>query len=137
MLDDGMRWEMAKLDAAQIAFRASTEMLEAIDREVERVAAERPGEEVTRSDVVRAIIHRALLGGSGTLEQKVATLPGEGLGVKVYRTVLGESGTTEQKVATLPGEGDQPGFDQVFLAAVQHNGRARTHHLTDEIHIAT
>ena len=70
-----MRWEMAKLDAAQIAFRAPADLVEAIDREVERVAAERPGEEVTRSDVVRAILHRALLGGAEPKPAKKGAKP--------------------------------------------------------------
>src|SRR5437016_4590763 len=35
-----MHREMAKLDAAQITFRTTTEMMEAIDREVERLSVD-------------------------------------------------------------------------------------------------
>ena len=45
----------------QIAFRVPSELMAAIDREVERLRAERPGETVHRSDVIRAVLYRALM----------------------------------------------------------------------------
>lgn len=44
-----------------IALRVPEELAEAIDREVERLQEERPGSLPHRSDVVREILHRALL----------------------------------------------------------------------------
>lgn len=45
-----------------LAFRVPEEMAEAIDREAERLQRERPGSTVHRSDVVREVLHRALMG---------------------------------------------------------------------------
>lgn len=44
-----------------ITLRVPEELAEAIDREVVRLQTERPGAVVHRSDVVREILHRALL----------------------------------------------------------------------------
>ncbi len=57
----GYTQEVRKIGDVQISFRSPPDLTEAIDREVERLSAERPGEAVTRSDVVRAILYRALL----------------------------------------------------------------------------
>jgi hypothetical protein len=43
----------------QLALRIPSELLEAIDAEVERVKAARPGARVQRSDVVREALMRA------------------------------------------------------------------------------
>jgi hypothetical protein len=43
----------------QLALRIPAELLDAIDAEVERVKAERPGARVQRSDVVREALMRA------------------------------------------------------------------------------
>ena len=45
----------------QIAFRASTALAEALDREVARLLRRRPGAVIHRSDVAREILGRALL----------------------------------------------------------------------------
>lgn len=56
-----------KLDPAragmspQLALRVSPELLEALDREVVRLRAERPGARLQRSDVAREILARSLL----------------------------------------------------------------------------
>ena len=44
-----------------IALRVPEDLAEAIDREAERLQRERPGAVVHRSDVVREILHRALM----------------------------------------------------------------------------
>lgn len=44
-----------------IALRVPEEMAAVIDREAERLERERPGSVVHRSDVVRGVIHRALM----------------------------------------------------------------------------
>jgi hypothetical protein len=43
-----------------VAVRVNTEMLTAIDAEVERLRTQRPGAHVQRSDALREILHRAL-----------------------------------------------------------------------------
>jgi hypothetical protein len=43
-----------------VAVRVNTEMLTAIDAEVERLRGERPGAHIQRSDALREILHRAL-----------------------------------------------------------------------------
>ena len=53
--------DVAKIGEVQITFRAPPDLTEAIDREVERLAAEQPGQKITRSDVVRSILYRTLL----------------------------------------------------------------------------
>ncbi len=55
----------------QIAFRTSTELAEAIDREVDRLRQRRPGAVIHRSDVAREILGRALLP-SGTKRTRAA-----------------------------------------------------------------
>ena len=45
----------------QLALRVPEELMDAIDREVERLRAERPGGRVNRSDAVREILFQALL----------------------------------------------------------------------------
>lgn len=45
----------------QLALRVSPEIIDALDREAERLRRERPGSKVQRSDVAREILHRALL----------------------------------------------------------------------------
>lgn len=52
---------IASEPAIQVAFRASPELVAAIDAEAERLRAERPGSTVNRSDVAREILTRALL----------------------------------------------------------------------------
>lgn len=44
-----------------IALRVPEDLADAIDREVARLEVERPGAVVHRSDVVREILHRALM----------------------------------------------------------------------------
>lgn len=44
-----------------IALRVPEELADAIDAEIERLTKERPGALIHRSDVVREILHRALL----------------------------------------------------------------------------
>lgn len=53
--------EVAKIGDTQITFRSPADLTAAIDAEVERLRAERPGETIGRSDVVRSILYRALL----------------------------------------------------------------------------
>jgi hypothetical protein len=43
-----------------VAVRVNTPMLAAIDAEVERLRAQRPGAHIQRSDALREILHRAL-----------------------------------------------------------------------------
>ncbi|HEY2745528.1 MAG TPA: hypothetical protein VGL86_12920 [Polyangia bacterium] len=50
---------MASQNDYQLALRIPSELLNAIDAEVERVKAERPGARVQRSDVVREALMRA------------------------------------------------------------------------------
>ena len=50
---------MASQNDYQLALRIPGELLAAIDAEVERVKAERPGARVQRSDVVREALMRA------------------------------------------------------------------------------
>jgi hypothetical protein len=50
---------MAQQNDYQLAIRIPSELLAAIDAEVERVKAERPGARVQRSDVVREVLMRA------------------------------------------------------------------------------
>lgn len=50
---------MASQNDYQLALRIPSELLAAIDAEVERVKAERPGARVQRSDVVREALMRA------------------------------------------------------------------------------
>jgi hypothetical protein len=50
---------MASTNDYQLALRISTDLLAAIDAEVERVKSERPGARVQRSDVVREALMRA------------------------------------------------------------------------------
>lgn len=45
----------------QLALRVSQTLMEAIDREVERLRSERPGAKLNRSDAVREILHQVLL----------------------------------------------------------------------------
>jgi hypothetical protein len=45
----------------QLAVRITPELLHAIDEEVERLRAERPGSKVQRSDAVREILYQVLL----------------------------------------------------------------------------
>jgi hypothetical protein len=47
-----------------VQVRMGDELLAAVDREVQRVQGERPGSIVTRADVVREIVGRALLAGA-------------------------------------------------------------------------
>lgn len=44
-----------------IQMRISHELAAAIDREVERIQKERPGNEFKRADIIREIVGRALL----------------------------------------------------------------------------
>jgi len=53
-----------------IALRVPEELANAIDREAARLSAERPGSMIHRSDVVREILHRALLPASGGKTKK-------------------------------------------------------------------
>jgi hypothetical protein len=46
----------------QIAFRANADLLRLIDREAAQMKAERPGLSVSRADVARDLIWRALKG---------------------------------------------------------------------------
>jgi Arc/MetJ-type ribon-helix-helix transcriptional regulator len=50
---------MASQNDYQLALRIPSELLSAIDAEVERVKVERPGARVQRSDVVREALMRA------------------------------------------------------------------------------
>ena len=50
---------MASQNDYQLALRIPSELLNAIDAEVERVKAQRPGARVQRSDVVREALMRA------------------------------------------------------------------------------
>jgi hypothetical protein len=50
---------MASQNDYQLALRIPSELLTAIDAEVERVKSERPGARVQRSDVVREALMRA------------------------------------------------------------------------------
>lgn len=50
---------MASQNDYQLALRIPSELLSAIDAEVDRVKAERPGARVQRSDVVREALMRA------------------------------------------------------------------------------
>ena len=45
----------------QIAVRFSPELVEAIDREVDRLRSERPGSRVERSDAIREILYQVLV----------------------------------------------------------------------------
>ena len=53
--------DVAKIGEVQITFRSPPDLTAAIDREVARLAAEQPGQKITRSDVVRSILYRTLL----------------------------------------------------------------------------
>jgi hypothetical protein len=45
----------------QLAIRVPAELLAAVDAEVERLRAERPGSKVQRSDAVREILYQVLI----------------------------------------------------------------------------
>ncbi|MCU1280725.1 MAG: hypothetical protein JWM53_4271 [bacterium] len=45
----------------QLALRVPEELMDAIDAEVDRLRAERPGGRINRSDAVREILHQVLL----------------------------------------------------------------------------
>jgi hypothetical protein len=53
--------KQAPKSGVAIALRVPEELAEAIDREIERLSKERPGAMIHRSDVVREILHRALM----------------------------------------------------------------------------
>lgn len=50
----------------QLAVRISAELLEALDEEVARLRAERPGAKVQRSDAVREILYQVLISDAST-----------------------------------------------------------------------
>jgi hypothetical protein len=53
-------------DQHQLAVRISAELLTALDEEVERLRAERPGSKVQRSDAVREILYQVLISDAST-----------------------------------------------------------------------
>lgn len=50
-------------DDVAISFRVSSELAEALDKEVERMQGQNPGLRVTRSEAARVLLHKALMGG--------------------------------------------------------------------------
>jgi hypothetical protein len=59
----------AAANGHQLAVRVPRALLDAIDAEVERLRAERPGSNVQRSDAVREILHQVLLADAGFAEE--------------------------------------------------------------------
>jgi hypothetical protein len=57
----GRRPKQPPKAGVQVAFRLSSELAEALDREMERQRQRRPGAMIFRSDVAREILGRALL----------------------------------------------------------------------------
>jgi hypothetical protein len=90
---------MASQNDYQLALRIPSELLTAIDAEVERVKAERPGARVQRSDVVREALMRAFFRHpetmSGIVKRESAETNGDGNQHSSDRDGRGHNGSSD------------------------------------------